>query len=293
MWPVLLSLLRRLPQGALSRAFGWLADRRIPRPLRPVVLGGFVRATGIDMGEAGKPLAEYPSLNALFVRRLAPGVRGWPGDPSVLASPVDGVVGQLGDIRDGLLLQAKGLEYTVAELLAGDEEEAATYRNGSFITLYLSPRHYHRIHTPLPGSVTRARHVPGALLPVNGPAVRSQDRLFARNERVTAFLETGAGPVAVVAVGAYNVGRISTAFDRDWAGPEAGWVSNRRRAPEPERRYAPPVPLAPGAELMAFHLGSTVVLLTGETLRLEASLAPGEPVRVGQPLAVRRARLEA
>lgn len=288
MWRVILAALRRLPQGVLSRGFGWLADRRVPRPLRRPVLGGFARATGIRLEDAERPLPEYTSVNQLFVRRLRAGIRSWPGDPRVLASPVDGVLGRSGQVRDGTLIQAKGLEYTVAQLLGSgghDPFAPATFSRGSFITLYLSPRHYHRIHTPLPGTISRAAHRPGALLPVNRPAVERIEGLFARNERLTAFMETALGPVAVVAVGAYNVGRISTAFDPAWSGERRGWVTNRTDPLPGERRYDPPIPVEAGDELMAFHLGSTVILLTRDPLALDPSVRPGVEVVVGQPLA--------
>src|SRR5690606_37874720 len=135
-----------------------------------------------------------------------------------------------------------------------------SFRDGDFITLYLSPRHYHRVHAPLAGAVVAARHVPGALLPVNRAAVAHVPELFPRNERVVAYLETAAGRLVVVAIGAYNVGRISTAFDAAWAGGARG-VTNRPGARPESRHYEPPVRLERGAELMAFHLGSTVVLL--------------------------------
>lgn len=283
-WRATLATLGRLPQGALSRAFGWLADRHIPASLRRLVLGGFARSVGIRMEEAERPLTAYTTVNELFVRRLRAGVRTWPTDPEVLVSPVDGVMGASGTLAGGTLLQAKGLSYQAADLL-GSGEEARSFMGGRFLTLYLSPRHYHRIHTPIPGTVLRARHVPGALFPVNGPAVARVERLFARNERLVAVLETALGKVAVVAVGAYNVGRISAAFDPAWSGVRKGWITNRRDPPPPERRYDPGIPLGVGDELMAFHLGSTIVLLTEPGVTLERGLPPGTEVTVGTVLA--------
>jgi len=288
----LLALLGRLPQGALSRAFGRLADLPVPRPLRPAVIGGFARMMRIDVAEAEKPLADYPSINAFFVRRLRPGLRSFPVDPTVAASPVDGIVGQLGRIEAGRLLQAKGRDYGCAHLL-DDDDAAAGYEGGVFLTLYLSPRHYHRIHAPCPGTIGQARHVPGALLPVHAPAVAHVPDLFPRNERLICYLDAAAGAlgrVAVVAVGAYNVGRISAAFDPEWnAPPGAGArVTNQPGARALTRSYSPPVPVAPGAEIMAFHLGSTVVLLFQPGVRLEPALAPGQELRLGQPVASAR-----
>lgn len=285
----LLALLGRVPQGALSRGFGRLADLPLPRRLREPVLGAFARAMRIDVAEAEKPLAEYPSINAFFVRRLRPGLRRWPTDAGAVASPVDGIVGQLGRIEGGELLQAKGRRYTAAALL-DDGGAAGRYAGGAFVTLYLSPRHYHRIHAPCPGTIGEARHVPGALLPVNAPAVAHVPHLFPRNERLVCYLDGAAGTlgrVAVVAVGAYNVGRISAAFDPAWTGSSgrAASVTNRRGARAETRSYLPPVPVAPGDEIMAFHLGSTVVLLFEPGVLLDERLAPGREVRVGEEIA--------
>jgi len=283
-WRITLASLDRLPQGALSRALGWLADRPIPPSLRPLVLGTFVRLTGIRMDEAARPTDSFGSVNELFVRRLAPGARSWPEDPTVLSSPVDGVVGFCGRVEDGTLLQAKGIAYTAEEIL-GEPGAGDRYEGGLFMTLYLSPRHYHRIHTPVPGQVVRARHVPGHLMPVNEPAVQTVDRLFATNERLIAELDSAAGRLAVVAVGATNVGRISAAFDPAWAGGRGGSVTNRASPLDPVRDYPEGVPVQAGAEIMAFHLGSTVVLLTEPGLDPSPALVPGREVLVGTPLA--------
>jgi phosphatidylserine decarboxylase len=286
-WRATLSLLRRLPQGAFSRGFGRLADAPIPRALRPAVLGAFARAVGADVREAELPLDAYPTLNRFFTRGLKPGARSWPDDQTVVASPVDGAVGQLGTVREGRLIQAKGRLYDVGQLLE-DEAAAARYEGGAFITLYLSPKDYHRIHAPVSGEIREARHVPGALLPVNAAAVAHLPELFARNERLIAHLDGPLGRVAVVAVGAYNVGRISAAFDPAWnAAPGAGaWVANRRGLKSAARVYDPPVPVRRGDEIMTFHLGSTVVLVF-EPGRVELlpTIHPGDPVRLGMPIA--------
>jgi phosphatidylserine decarboxylase len=196
---------------------------------------------------------------------------------------VDGIVGTVGEILDGIAIQAKGRPYSVATLL-GDPTEASAYEGGRFVTLYLSPRHYHRIHAPVGGTIPLARHVPGQIFPVNVPAVAHVPDLFARNERVLCRIDSSIGEVTVVAVGAFNVARISTAFDPEWSEPRT-WVSNRSDAPAPQRRYDPPLPIERGAELMAFHLGSTVVLLLPPgTPPLTPRCRPGREVRLGEPL---------
>jgi phosphatidylserine decarboxylase len=198
------------------------------------------------------------------------------------------LLGRLGAVRDGALLQAKGRTYSAARLL-GDAAEGARFEGGVFLTIYLSPRHYHRIHAPTGDVVAHARHVPGALLPVNGAAVRHIPELFPRNERLIALLEGPLGRVAVAAIGAYNVGRISAAFDPDWGGTaRRGGVTNRPGAQLPtERSYTPPIAVARGSELMTFHLGSTVVLLFERGIVLEA-LIPGAEIRLGNAIARRK-----
>lgn len=296
-WRVTLALLRRLPQGALSRGFGGLMDVPLPRPVRPLVLSAFAHAVGIDLSEAERPLAAYGSIGELFVRRLRRGSRAWPESELEVASPVDGVLGQSGVIRGGRALQAKGRDYSVAELL-DDARRAERYEGGAFVTIYLSPRHYHRIHTPCPGLIHSARHVPGALLPVNRAAVHAVDRLFPRNERLICHMEGPPGRVAVVAVGAFNVGRITAEFERlprqDGPAPPGPdvWRTNVARAQAGSRQYAPPVRVRHGEEIMAFQLGSTVVLLFEPgAVELASGLEAGAEIRVGEVIArVRAAR---
>ncbi len=270
----------------MSRAFGRVADLPIPVGMRSAVLGTFARAVGADLSEVEHPLQHYGTLNEFFVRRLRAGVRTWPEDPRVLASPVDGAAGQVGRIAGGRVLQAKGRWYSVGELI-GDAAEAERYEGGAFVTLYLSPRDYHRIHAPCGGGIPFARHIPGALLPVNTAAVTHVPDLFPRNERLLCAIDGPLGRVAVVAVGAYNVGRISAAFDPEWhAGEgERRWVTNRPGGDASRHDYAPPIPVRQGEELMAFHLGSTVVLLFEPgACELDPGLAPDRPVRLGMAL---------
>jgi len=228
-------------------------------------------------------LEEYHTMNAFFVRRLKPGLRTWPAGPATVGSPVDGIVGSVGEINRGTAVQAKGRTYRVAELL-DDEEEARALEGGRYVTLYLSPRHYHRVHTPVDAWIPLARHVPGKLLPVNLPSVAHVPALFVTNERLLCFLDSAFGRLAVVAVGAYNVGRISPAFDTSWARGRP-WVTNRSELLPRERRYDPPLQVARGSELMAFHLGSTVILLLppGSTEPTPAC-RPGREVRLGEAL---------
>lgn len=215
---------------------------------------------------------DYPTIDAWFTRPLRPGVRTWPSEPSLVAAPVDGIVGPVGVIDAGVLLQAKGLPYRAARLL-GNDRDAAAFDGGTYATFYLSPRHYHRVHTPLPGLLERARHLPGRVLPVHPAVAACEPELLAGNERLVAWLRAAGGWVAVVAIGAMNVARVTASFDRTL-------VANRRRATG-ERRYEPPLRVRHGDELFVFHLGSTVVVLAGPGV-VQWELRTGQEVRVGE-----------
>lgn len=282
-WRLALAGLERLPQALLSRVVGRIAEIPVPPFLRGPLYGGFARMVGIDLKEVARPLSDFPTFDAFFVRRLRAEARQWPEDAAALACPVDGVVGACGRIDEGTAIQAKGRSYRTADLL-GDEQAAARYDGGLFLTVYLSPRHYHRIHAPLTGEVVQARHLPGSLLPVNEPAVAAIDRLFARNERLSCTLHGPLGSVVVVAVGATNVGRITVAFDEAW-GTVRGVTNQSANRRESTRCYAEPFAVRQGDELMAFHLGSTVVLLTEPGFELAPTTRPRREVRMGEILA--------
>ncbi|MEZ6196895.1 MAG: archaetidylserine decarboxylase [Planctomycetota bacterium] len=248
-----LRFLRFLPKNLISRGFGWIARRERPRFLVRPFMRWFVRRFDLDLGEAARPFETYPSLLALFTRELRPGARPLEGGPRTLCNPVDARVGAFGRVESGTLFQAKGMDYSL-EALLGSAEEARRFEGGAFLTLYLSPRDYHRLHSPAAGTISATLYEPGTLWPVNPPAVRTIPSLFAVNERVTAILETEIGPVAYVMVGATNVGSIRLAY-RDF-------VSNRGGARFHER-HDPPRPVERGGHLGTFELGSTVVLVVG------------------------------
>lgn len=283
-WRMLLRLMMRLPLPALSRFTGRLADVTIPRPLRRPLLGAFARVVGIDVKETDRPITEYETFDAFFVRRLREDARPWVAGSDGVGSPVDGICGQSGSIAGSRLLQAKGRSYTMEELLA-DPLQAERFRDGVFATIYLSPRHYHRIHAPTAGTVVTVRRVPGALLPVNRPAVTTIDRLFPRNERAICTLDGPAGMIAVVAIGAYNVGRITTSLPVE-AGSRPAQLTNLSGAESWSMTLDPPVIVEGGDEIMAFHLGSTIVLLfQSDRVKLDASLMTGKEVRMGSRIA--------
>ena len=235
---------------------------------------------GVDWSEAASAdLADYRHFNAFFTRRLRAGARDFDRPPACICSPVDGTLSMAGPIAADTLVQAKGRDYRLGELLAGDAAMAARYRDGRFATVYLAPYNYHRIHMPLAGAWRAGWYVPGRLFSVNATTAASVPRLFARNERVVCDFDGAAGPFAVVLVGALNVGSLETAWHGD--------VSRvRPRAPAP----LPPVPTqrraaARGDELGCFNMGSTVILLLGPGLGTWLpELVPGRVLRAGEPI---------
>lgn len=272
---LIVDIVQRLPQGAISRLWGWLAQQRQPRLAVRLLQRAFVLGVGVDMRESAEPIQAFPSLQDLFLRRLRDDVRTVDSAPEALASPVDGRVGSVGRIARGTLLQAKGRSYSVARLL-GSALEADRFEGGSFATLYLAPHNYHRVHTPLAAEVREAVLIPGRLLPVFEAAVQKVDELFARNERVITYLDTEeAGRMAVVKVGATLVGQISTAYDPHLR-------ANRPGQARRHMRYDPPHRLAKGQELGAFALGSTVVLLAEPDKISFDRLRTGQMLRMGQ-----------
>lgn len=267
-----------LPQHAISRLTGWLARLRA-RPLKNLLIGSFIRLYDVDMSEAQEsdPYA-YPSFNAFFTRALRAAARPKAQDPAAVVSPVDGTVSECGRIERDTLVQAKGRRYTLAALLAGGATQR--YEDGEFVTIYLAPHNYHRVHLPLDAQLTAHTFVPGRLFSVNTATAHAVDGLFARNERVVFELESAAGPCALIMVGALNVGSVESVH--------AGVIAPARTRTVHRVEYDTPLPLRRGDELARFNLGSTVILLFArDRVRLAPGLAAGRVVRLGEPVAQR------
>jgi phosphatidylserine decarboxylase len=263
-----------LPQHGLSRLVHALARVRTPW-IRNALIKAFMRGFRPDLSDAvEKNPCAYASFNAFFTRALEPGARPVaPGD-TVVASPVDGTVSECGDIHGDRLLQAKGHHYTLDALLAGRQPLVDRFAGGRFATIYLAPYNYHRIHMPLAGRLTEAWYVPGQLFSVNRITAQHVAGLFARNERVICVFE-GTVPFVLVLVGALNVGSMETVWH--------GEVTPRRpRTPASLPAGASP-PLAKGAEMGRFNMGSTVILLLPrEGSCWDSSLEAGRVLRVGE-----------
>lgn len=270
---LVVALVRHLPQSLISHGWGWVARRRRPRWLVHHFKHFYARAMGFDLSEAEAPIDSYPTLEALFVRRLRRSARPLDPDPQAVLSPVDGTIGECGTVLDGLLLQVKGRSYSLARLLA-DPQQARAFEGGDYATFYLSPRDYHRIHAPVAGEVRQARVIPGGLMSVFPEALQQVDGVLASNERLVTYLDTpDAGRVAVVKVGAMLVGCITTTYDPG--------IGARRSSRVEHHCYSPPRTLRRGEELGAFRLGSTVVLIA-EPGRVRLDLRPACKVRMGQ-----------
>jgi phosphatidylserine decarboxylase len=248
-----------LARPEMSKTAEALSELRLPRPALDRLIRAWIAAYHVDVAAMAEPVHAYPTLNAFFTRRLRPGLRPIEAAPERLPSPADAVLTAFGPIdQRGRMPEIKGRTYAVADLLAGSMDPAP-FVGGRYAVLYLSPRDYHRVHSPVAGRLVAASAIAGATYPVNARGVRVVEGLFATNKRVVFDLDGEAGRVALVMVGATNVGRIGVS--------------------------AAPGPIARGDELGVFNLGSTVVLLfpAGRAVTL-AGVHQGELVKVGQAL---------
>lgn len=266
-----------LPHHLLSRLMYAATQWEWP-PFKQRLIDWAIRHYEIDINQAAEPDPErYACFNAFFTRALKPESRPLDPDPASVVSPVDGEVSQAGVADDGLLLQAKGHHFTLADLLA-DAGLASRFGGGTFATLYLSPRDYHRVHMPVDGRLQQMIHVPGRLFSVNHATTRAVPRLFARNERIVSLFDTPAGPAAVILVGAIFVGSMDTV----WAGP----VTPAQRRITRWHYGATAVPdvfLTRGQEMGRFNMGSTVILLFPKNRVVwEEHLVPGARLRFGE-----------
>src|SRR5256885_7318124 len=266
-----------LPKQAITALAGRAASARGGK-LTTAAIRWFVRHYGVDMNEAAEPdIAAYPTFNEFFPRALKPGAR--PLAASALVCPGDGAISRFGDMDHNRIVQAKGHHYLSVALVCGDEALATQFDHGSFATLYLAPKDYHRIHMPCDGTLTRMIHVPGALFSVNPPTARGIPGLFARNERVVCVFDSPRGPFVMVLVGATIVGSVATVWHGVVTPPRVGDVR--------EWRYGDrPVVLRRGEEMGRFMLGSTVVLLFPRgDLRFNPQWGPERSIRLGEAMA--------
>jgi phosphatidylserine decarboxylase len=265
--------------------------RRIARIRAPAVknrlIKWFVRAFDVELDEVKLEVpGDFATFNEFFVRELKEDARPIDDDDDAIVSPVDGTVSYAGTIRGDMLFQAKGIDYTLEDLLATDLDEAARYVNGRFATIYLAPYNYHRVHAPLAGELVAARYVPGDLFSVNEKTVARVPGLFRRNERLVMHLRTRSGPAVLIFVGALNVGSISTPWTGEIRPRKSGIV-------EVLDLSAHPTGVDRGDLLGWFNMGSTVILLMPEgTCAWDDDLDPGATLRMGEDIGELREALE-
>lgn len=265
-----------LPTLLLSWLMFHIARVRAPG-FKNALIGLIVKLYKVDLSDSEfEQIKSYPDLSAFFTRALKPNARPIDPDPKVLVSPVDGYVSALGPIRDGTMIQAKGMHYSVSELLGGSKT-AAFFQKGSFCTIYLAPHNYHRIHMPANGKLREWGYQPGRLFSVSVGAVNRIPRLFTRNERVYSVFETDFGPLGIVMVGALFVGSMETVWNGRVTPPHNQDAGS----------YTPmtPVVLMRGREMGRFNFGSTVILLLPpHMVAWRPHLVTGKDVRMGLAL---------
>ncbi len=267
-----------LPRHWLTAIVYRIARIRIGA-VKDALIRGFVRLYDVNVDEVALDVpADFRDFNEFFIRELNADARPIDTNTASIVSPVDGTVSIASELERHSILQAKGHNYALDELFAIDLDEARAYANGSFATIYLAPYNYHRVHMPIAGELRAAHYVPGDLFSVNDATARLVPGLFRRNERLILHFDTGYGPVALVFVGALNVGSIST--------PWTGEIRPRKKGVvELLDISAAPRTLNKGDLLGWFNMGSTVILLLpAGAAKWQESLLPGSPVRMGEPI---------
>jgi phosphatidylserine decarboxylase len=270
-----------LPQHALSRMVYRITRCEWP-PLKNLLIRSFIAWFKVDMRIAAQPDGgRYKHFNHFFTRALKPGARPIAGDVNRIVCPVDGRISQIGKIQSGEIFQAKNRTYGLAALLAGDDGSITDFMDGNFATLYLAPRDYHRVHMPLDGKLKKMIYVPGRLFAVNTHTTRVINGLFARNERVISIFDTRRGPMALIMVGAMNVGCMETV----WAG-EVTPASKREISTWNYSNTGQEIQLKRGQEMGRFNMGSTVIILFGkDTVDWSPQMHPDRTVVMGELLA--------
>lgn len=263
------------PQKTLSRAIGRIAECE-NRWVKNTFISQFVKKYQVDMSEAinSDPLS-YRNFNDFFTRAIRPELRPICDQDDGIACPADGAISQLGNIEYGTLFQAKGHNYSLTDLLGGDASLSNQFLGGSFATVYLSPKDYHRVHMPLTGKLTKMIHIPGKLFSVNKVTAEQIPNVFARNERTVCLFDTEAGPMAVILVGAMIVASIETV----WAGQVTPF---NKQVVTWNYDALNNIELKKGEEMGRFKLGSTAIILFGkDAINWEESLQAETPTKMG------------
>ncbi len=264
-----------LPKGLISNFFGSLSRMEMPQWLLKRLMKRFCRKYNVVMEEFNIPAAGFKNFDLFFTRKLRPGIHKINSAANAVVSPVDGRVDQFGRMEGNMLMQAKGIAYSVEELVPS--EMSRHFKGGDFITIYLSPSDYHRIHSPVTGKVEGYLSIPGELYTVQEFMVQGMKNLYAVNERVISYIKTDYGRVALCKIGAMGVGTISLTYNN--TSPER---KNGKREVLFEKTKQPI--LKKGGEAGIFHLGSTVIMIFQKGMIKFGKLSPGMKVRVGEKI---------
>ena len=268
-----------MPKRLLSQAIGKLASAEMGKATE-FMIKNFIKYYDVDMKESKiQDISKFKTFNDFFTRELKKGARPIVAEEKTISEPADGMISELGEIYKDAVLQAKGHYYSLEALLGGDEKEAKYFENGSFVTTYLSPKNYHRVHMPLKGKLEKMLFIPGELFSVNPLTARNVDNLFARNERAVCFFENeGIGRFAVVMVGATIVSSVSTVF--------AGLLSPSKGKEVTVYNYSEDnIVLEKGSELGRFLLGSTTICIFPKgKISFSKDIKAGKAVKVGEKL---------
>jgi phosphatidylserine decarboxylase len=262
------------PQSLLTYLVGKLANSK-NRWVKNTFIRFILKRYPINLDEAlDSNIDHYATFNDFFIRQLKPGCRPIPMAPNIITSPADGTIAALGKMNNNLLLQAKQFYFTLESLLGGDTLLANTFCNGNFMTIYLAPHNYHRVHMPITGTLEKSIFIPGKLFSVNKITTDFIPQLYSRNERLVTIFNTEIGKVAVILVGAMIVGSIKTV-----------WSEGCSRRREITQQQHDPLTLEKGAEMGYFEMGSTVILLfEPNKVTWNPALQPSSNVQLGNEI---------
>ena len=269
-----------LPKRLITALVYRLARIRV-RAIKDLLIRSFLKIYTVNLDEVAKSVPdEFVSFNDFFIRELNSDSRPIDSSASSIVSPADGFISAVGQIEKNSMLQAKGLDYSLEDLLATDLDEAQSYYDGSFATIYLAPFNYHRVHAPFAGELVAARYVPGTLFSVNQMTVSKFRGLFVRNERLICHFRTAAGPYVLILVGAMNVGSITTPWTGELRPRKGNIVENIDL-----QRATPPRSADKGDLLGWFNMGSTVILLLPpHVCEWRSGLGSGDALRMGEAI---------
>lgn len=259
-----------------SQLVGIITRMTFPKWFVQFLIRRLIAYYRIELKEICQPISEFKSLNAFFTRKIDPSYRPICEEQNAIASPADSLIQQFGDLRTGKMIQAKGFDYTVDELIPS--QLSKNFHNGRYITFYLSPKDCHLIFSPLKGTIVSSVHVPGSLYLVRDAYIKENPSVYTQSERVIIFIYTNYGLVAVVLVGAMRVGNITTVYD-------TSIQTNSLFSQLSEKKLNPPCPIERGSHLATFNLGSTVILLFEEgTMDWADNLSLGQSIKYGSKI---------